>query len=68
MFDPHGEPAHERGVVGAAPGLSFVGLHFLYAMSSTMIHGVSRDAEYVADRIAGKRASRPRADAATVMG
>jgi len=37
--------------------LYFVGLHFLYAMSSTMIHGVGRDADYVADVIA----HRPRA-------
>ena len=28
-----------------------MGLHFLYAMSSSMIHGVGRDAEYVAERI-----------------
>ncbi|HSB53373.1 MAG TPA: hypothetical protein VLD58_03420, partial [Gemmatimonadales bacterium] len=33
--------------------LGFVGLHFLYAMSSGMIHGVGRDAEYLADAIAG---------------
>ncbi len=56
VFDDRGEPAHERGVVAAAPGLSFVGLHFLYAMSSTMIHGAGRDAEYVARRIAGSAA------------
>jgi putative flavoprotein involved in K+ transport len=60
VFDAHGEPKHERGVVGAAPGLSFVGLHFLYAMSSTMIHGVGRDAEYVAERIVEQRSQRPR--------
>ncbi len=41
-----------RGVVRDEPGLYFVGLHFLYAMSSTMIHGVGRDAEYVAKAIA----------------
>jgi hypothetical protein len=29
-----------------------VGLHFLYAMSSTMIHGVGRDAERVAEAAA----------------
>ena len=34
------------------PGLYFVGLHFLYAMSSSMVHGVSRDATYIAGRIA----------------
>ncbi len=52
VFGPDGEPRQERGVVGSEPGLYFVGLHFLYAMSSTMIHGVGRDAEHVARTIA----------------
>ncbi|MEP6687652.1 MAG: NAD(P)-binding domain-containing protein [Gemmatimonadales bacterium] len=60
VFDRHGEPEHRRGIVPAAPGLSFVGLHFLYAMSSTMIHGVGRDAEYVAEQIAGQATGRSR--------
>jgi len=46
------EPLHHRGVVESEPGLYFVGLHFLYSMSSTMIHGVGRDAEYVVEAIA----------------
>jgi putative flavoprotein involved in K+ transport len=54
IFDEHGEPRHERGVVGDVPGLYFVGLHFLYAMSSTMIHGVGRDANFIAGRIAAR--------------
>jgi putative flavoprotein involved in K+ transport len=48
------EPMHERGVVATEPGLYFVGLHFLYAMSSVMIHGVGRDAEYIAKAIASR--------------
>jgi len=48
------EPMHERGVVQSEPGLYFVGLAFLYSVSSVMIHGVGRDA----DRIAGAIASR----------
>jgi len=52
VFDDRGAPVHWRGITKAEPGLSFVGLHFLYAMSSAMIHGVGRDAEYVAERIA----------------
>ena len=52
VFDGQGDPRHVRGEAKDAPGLSFVGLHFLYAMSSTMIHGVGRDAEYLAARIA----------------
>ncbi|HSJ32463.1 MAG TPA: FAD-dependent oxidoreductase [Longimicrobiales bacterium] len=49
----HGEiePRHERGVVADVPGLYFVGLHFLSAMSSVMIHGVGRDADRIAKRI-----------------
>jgi putative flavoprotein involved in K+ transport len=58
VFDADGGPRHDRGVVRGEPGLYFVGLHFLYAMSSTMIHGVSRDADYVAGAIA----RRPRAE------
>ncbi|MDQ6675400.1 MAG: NAD(P)/FAD-dependent oxidoreductase [Chloroflexota bacterium] len=54
------EPLHEGGVVKSQPGLYFVGLEFLYAFSSTMVHGVGRDAERIASTIA-KRAhvSRP---------
>jgi putative flavoprotein involved in K+ transport len=39
-----GEPLHDRGLVRGMTGLYFVGLHFLYAASSTMVHGVARDA------------------------
>jgi putative flavoprotein involved in K+ transport len=59
VFDEHGEPRQFRGVVAEAPGLYFVGLHFLFAMSSTMIHGVGRDARYVAERIAERLATAP---------
>ena len=52
VFDAHGEPLQERGVVPGEPGLCFVGPHFLYSASSTMIHGIGRDARHVAKRIA----------------
>jgi putative flavoprotein involved in K+ transport len=52
VLDEHGEPRHERGLLPEEPGLYFVGLHFLYSMSSTMIHGVARDAERIADAVA----------------
>ena len=52
VLDERGDPMHRRGEVAKAPGLYFVGLQFLYAFSSTMIHGVGRDAAYVAKRIA----------------
>jgi putative flavoprotein involved in K+ transport len=51
IFDEQGEPEQVRGVVEKAPGLYFVGLHYLYALSSTMIHGVARDAKFVADAL-----------------
>jgi putative flavoprotein involved in K+ transport len=57
IFDERGEPAHEAGVVPSAPGLFFVGLHFLYSMSSSMIHGVSRDAERIVEQLARRRIS-----------
>ena len=60
------EPLHERGIVPSQPGLYFVGLEFLYAFSSTMIHGVGRDAERIAKAIAA-RASRPTAAAQPVL-
>ena len=50
VFDEHGNPRHTRGV-SESPGLYFVGLTFLYAMTSSMIHGVGRDAQYIAERI-----------------
>ncbi|HEY4668680.1 MAG TPA: FAD-dependent oxidoreductase [Tepidiformaceae bacterium] len=53
VFGEH-EPVHRRGVVESAPGLYFVGLDFLYAFSSTMIHGVGRDADYVVKELAGR--------------
>ena len=58
VFDNAGRPRHLRGVVENEAGLYFVGLNFLYAMSSTMIHGVGRDARHVADAIAQSLARR----------
>ena len=48
-------PLHERGVAIREPGLYFVGLSFLFAVSSSMIHGVGRDAEYVAKAIQARQ-------------
>jgi putative flavoprotein involved in K+ transport len=55
IFDDDGDPVHDRGVVGSEPGLYFVGLYFLYSLSSVLIGGVGRDAEYVAAQIASRR-------------
>jgi putative flavoprotein involved in K+ transport len=56
------EPTHHRGVVADQPGLYFVGLHFLYAMSSGFLPGVDRDAEHIVQAIlarAGPTSGRP---------
>jgi pimeloyl-ACP methyl ester carboxylesterase len=49
--DREHEPVHHRGVVASQPGLYFVGLSFLYAMSSGFLPGVDRDAEHVVQAI-----------------
>ncbi len=54
VLGEEGEPMHERGVVATEPGLYFVGLMFLYAASSAMIHGVGRDADYIVKSIASR--------------
>ena len=52
-LDVHGplEPKHEAGIVPGVPGLYFVGLMFLSAASSVMVHGVGRDAARIADEV-----------------
>jgi putative flavoprotein involved in K+ transport len=52
IFDETGEPQHDAGVVTSHPGLYFVGQHFQYSFSSTMIHGVGRDAARIAAHVA----------------
>lgn len=68
IVDALGEPRHEGGVVPDAPGLYFVGLHFQYALSSGMIHGVGRDAERIV-RVAAARARQgaPEGDARAAL-
>lgn len=52
------QPDHRRGVVEDMPGLYFLGLKFLYSVSSEQIQGVGRDAGYLADTIAARRGDR----------
>jgi putative flavoprotein involved in K+ transport len=68
IFDDHAEPRHEGGVVLDAPGLYFVGLHFLYSMSSTMIHGVGRDAARIVEAIAARADARATAASLSIPG
>jgi putative flavoprotein involved in K+ transport len=51
------EPIHQQGIVKDLPRLYFVGLHFLYALSSATLLGVGRDAERIARAIASRSES-----------
>ena len=52
----NGVPVNDRGIVESCPGLYFVGLPFLYSLSSALVGGVGRDAGGIADHIALIRA------------
>ncbi len=65
IFEANGEPRHASGIATDEPGLYFVGLHFLHSFSSTMIHGVARDAKRIADTIA-RRTKRSEVDSPAV--
>ncbi|HEX6228366.1 MAG TPA: NAD(P)/FAD-dependent oxidoreductase [Solirubrobacterales bacterium] len=51
-FDQLGFPVHDQGASTAAPGLYFVGVHFLRNRKSSLFLGVGDDARIVADTIA----------------
>jgi putative flavoprotein involved in K+ transport len=67
IFDENKRPLHERGVVVGEPGLYFVGLPFQYALSSDVLPGVGRDAEYIAKHIATNFTSRLSHDRALIL-
>jgi putative flavoprotein involved in K+ transport len=50
-----GFPIQNRGIVESVPGLYFIGLLFLYSLSSALLGGVGRDAGHIADHIASSR-------------
>ncbi|MBO6719722.1 MAG: NAD(P)-binding domain-containing protein [Rhizobiaceae bacterium] len=52
VLDAHGDPRHRFGKATDVDGLYFAGLHFQYAVSSTMVAGVGRDARRVASWVA----------------
>jgi putative flavoprotein involved in K+ transport len=54
-FDGHGFPIHHEGASTAAPGLYFVGVHFLRTRMSSILLGVGQDATIVASQIASSR-------------
>ena len=53
----NGHPVHDRGIVESCPGLYFMGLLFLYSLSSALVGGVGRDAEHIVDHIASLRST-----------
>ena len=60
VFNEVGRPVHDRGVVAAVPGIYFIGLFFLSSLASSLVGGVSRDAEHIARHIAALAASQRR--------
>jgi putative flavoprotein involved in K+ transport len=60
VFDEAGDPRHDRGVVASAPGLYFLGLQFLYSMTSATVNGVGRDAEHIVMAIASRTRLAPK--------
>jgi putative flavoprotein involved in K+ transport len=59
IFGDGQEPQHDRGIVASQPGLYFVGLHFLYAVTSELVTGVQRDAHRVAKHLLARTATSP---------
>ena len=51
VFDKSGEVIHEAGIVHNVPGIYFVGLNFLYSMTSATLMGIGRDSKRVADAL-----------------
>ena len=51
----NGLPIHNRGIVESCPGLYFIGLLFLYSLSSALVGGVGRDAEHIVAHIVSTR-------------
>ena len=57
-FDATGDPPQHRGIVDGQPGLYLLGRLFQYALASSMIQGVGRDADHIAGHIAGLSSTR----------
>jgi putative flavoprotein involved in K+ transport len=54
---PDGRPQHRRGVTGV-PGLYFLGLSWQHTRGSALIGFVADDAQFIADQIAARAATR----------
>lgn len=55
----NGVPIHDRGVARSSPGLYLVGLLFQHSLSSALLGGVGRDAEYIVGHLAASRSGSP---------
>jgi len=56
VLDAAGEAVHRRGV-SACPGLYFLGLPWLHTLKSSVLCGVGRDADHLADDIVARAAA-----------
>jgi putative flavoprotein involved in K+ transport len=61
-FDELGFPIHREGASLEAPGLFFVGVHFLRKRKSAVLFGMGEDASIVARQIASRGSGRDKVD------
>ena len=64
----NGIPIHDRGIVESCPGLYFLGLLFLYSLSSPLVGGVGRDAKHIVDHLASTRSRKGEVSSQTLPG
>lgn len=57
IFDNHGYPIHDRGVIKSSPGLYFIGLFFQTGLSSSFLGGVGKDAAFITAQLAKQTVS-----------
>jgi putative flavoprotein involved in K+ transport len=67
VFGDDGRPMHYRGVVESEQGLCFLGLVFQYSLSSDVLPGLGRDAEYIAKHIASRARRKPSVEGEPVL-
>lgn len=60
-----GTPVTRRGLVTELPGLYFVGMPYQYGLTSGLIGGVGRDADFIAGLIAAAQSASPTKSAET---
>jgi len=58
VFASDGTPLHQRGVA-SEPGLYFLGLQFQYALASSTLQGLDRDARHIVRHLMRCRTAAP---------